>query len=301
MTNKAGYPRLSTGAQLGWAGLFLLVLGLVGVPGLHVKLALSAGAVRGYALAFTLSGILLWFLALGQSITGKFWGVALSGRNTYSLSRLQMAGWTWLVLSALAAAAICNLWGIGGTEIEKSLDITIDENLLLVMGIAFGSGVAAPGVLSLKAQGPDATDDEMQGAQQRMGDAAIQSQGRIIARTNRQDAVLSDFVKGDEVSNAGLVDLSKVQQLLITILLWASFAALTFREFVGSTGAITALPHLGERMVWFLGLSHAGYIAYKAVPKPAGVGATDTQAIASVVPPVSLALAPSRTGMPPPP
>ena len=32
-----------------------------------------------------------------------------------------MAGWTWLVVAALAAAALCNLWGIGASVDHESL------------------------------------------------------------------------------------------------------------------------------------------------------------------------------------
>src|SRR6202043_3004495 len=95
----------------------------------------------------------------------------------------------------------------------------------------------------------------------------ITNVGNVIARTHPDEAHLRDIVSGDEVANAGTIDLSKVQQLLITMLLLGTYIGMLLSMF-SKGDPITALPDLGERFVELMALSHAGYLVYKAVPKP---------------------------------
>jgi hypothetical protein len=80
------------------------------------------------------------------------------------------------------------------------------------------------------------------------------------------------------VANAGVVDLSKVQQLLVTILLIGTYTFLLIHTFSHADKGIDSLPGIGPRFIELMGISHAGYLVYKATPKSTS---TDTAAAAN--------------------
>jgi hypothetical protein len=80
--------------------------------------------------------------------------------------------------------------------------------------------------------------------------------------------------KGDDEANANYLDLSKVQMFFFTIILVLIYGVALGTMFMGvgdgvnrTTLAITAFPTLSATMVTLLGISQAGYLAYKAVPR----------------------------------
>ena len=141
-----------------WYGLSVvgLLVGLVFVPWF-------AGAPL-WSFIVTLGGTLCLLIAFGYQITTYAFGMLRDGQNGYSLSRLQMVAWTWLILSALIAVSAARLWhGTAG----EALNIYIPLNLFIVMGIAFFTGAASPALLSLKTQS-SSTPQQLQTARQRM-------------------------------------------------------------------------------------------------------------------------------------
>lgn len=246
----------------------------------------------------TLAATLCLFIAFGLAITNSGLGILRGSGNTYSLSRLQMAAWTWLILSALIAVAVARLWH-QADKASDALNIYIPSNLFIVMGISFFTGAAAPALLSLKTASPT-TPGQLQTARQRMDEQNVVSNGQLIVRNLQEAPHFGDLVEGDDVATAGTVDISKVQQLLITILLLGVYFAMLWNLFVSSTdkGQLwmiqgdlldnliknkdltcagdkgcgvgwTALPDFPASLVTLLAVSHGGYLAYKAVPRTA--------------------------------
>jgi len=233
----------------------LAAFAVAGGIAVNVWLAGAAGAPRLYAWLLTVAGIVLLCACIGKAISRSWTGVIESARNRVSLSRLQMFAWTVLVLSAVLTAGASNFFlGVDAS----ALSVAIPGDLLAVMGIAATSLVAAPAVLSLKAAPAPAA-------------AAAAAQG-VSSGIYRRPASLSaswlDLFRGDEEGNCATPDLSKIQQFLITVGLVALYGAMIGQMFLAA-GPIGALPPLGENFVWLLGISHAGYLAYKAVPHPA--------------------------------
>jgi hypothetical protein len=75
------------------------------------------------------------------------------------------------------------------------------------------------------------------------------------------------LVRGEETGNAASLDLGKLQNLFFTVALLIAYAAnLRGTLTVADTGAFAGLPELSEGLVSLLGISHAGYLTYKAVP-----------------------------------
>jgi len=214
----------------------------------------------------TLLCVLIAFVAgIGWAVDQRLDGALIDGRNLVSLSRLQAIAWTIIVLAAFAAAAAYNVARAGSDfSIVSSLSIQLPGDLLLAMGISATSLVGAPAILSLKTDQPTPPNAE-QAAADRTG-VSTTAIGQLFTKQNHADASLADLVTGDEVGNAGAVDISKVQQLLITIVLLGVYAVYVFGAFGATTSVITTLPALDKSFVWLLGLSHASYLAYKAAP-----------------------------------
>jgi hypothetical protein len=267
----------------------IMLLAVVAIPwclGGHYPLT-----VRTFGFAAVLVSLLALFLALGEHISDQAaLGVLLSGRNTYSLSRLQVVLWTWLIISALIAAVSARAWGLGGGGLATAMDIEINEDLFAVMGISLGTAAAVPSLLSLKAQA-GADPQQVQAAQVRMV-TPIGARGHLLVRPTGASALLRDLVQGDDLATAGIIDISKVQQLLITVLLVAGYAAMLFDLFLRS-GEIAAMPPFNGYFLTLLAVSHTGYLIYKAAPRTAPTSGADAQ------PPAAPVVAPPSRPAPP--
>lgn len=95
----------------------------------------------------------------------------------------------------------------------------------------------------------------------------VDTLGAVVFNTQLKNASLADLFEGDEVGNFVQVDLSKVQMLLITIVIVVAYATALSAMFLGakSTG-ITQFPDVDSSMVALLAISHSGYLVYKAIP-----------------------------------
>lgn len=187
----------------------------------------------------------LFVLAVGQGINGEWLGLLIDERRKMSLSRFQTVLWSVLILSALLAAVISNLRVASNPT--DALSISIPPELLGILGISVTSLAGAPLILNNKP--PDRVD------------------------TNRDSSDRPswfDMFKGDDVANKDSLDLSKVQMFYVTIILVLVYgAALAATFMAGDPGPpiISAFPGMNPTIVGLLGISHAGYLVYKAVPR----------------------------------
>jgi hypothetical protein len=96
-------------------------------------------------------------------------------------------------------------------------------------------------------------------------------QGTLYANPNINDASLSDMFEGDEVGNAGYIDLAKVQMFFFTIIVGLSYVFLVLSETMAKLATdsenVTALPVLSAGMIALLGISHAGHLAGKTADR----------------------------------
>jgi len=220
--------------------------------------------------------LLVAFLALvGVAINRRPAGILIDNRHRVSLSKFQAALWTVLILSALITSAAARAAvtpelppAAGGV-----VGFSIPAELLAAMGIALTSLVATPALLSNKTDGPAASAQSLTAAAEKTGRSAdmITSVGRVVGWRSAACAQWMDMFRGDDDSNAGAPDLSKVQQFLITLTLVGVYGASIWSGFVEPEakflqGPKLWLPPLDSNFVWLLGISHAGYLAYKAAP-----------------------------------
>lgn len=263
-------------------------------PPRPVRILASGGAIA--ALAGCFAGEIAWpraaeawlaavalivaFCAtLGVAINGRASGLLIDERNRMSLSRLQACAWSVLVLSAVLTAIAFRI----RTGIPDPISVGIPAELLAAMGISGASLAVSPAALRLKAvQSPPAGLPAQTAAQ--LGDSAEAApcQGLVYTRSSASGARWLDLFRGDEVCNAAAPDLSKVQHFLVSAIVIAAYAAGLWSAFCDANARVglAALPGFDPNLVWLMGLSHAGYLAYKAAPHgPPAIGPADAPAV----------------------
>ncbi len=258
-------PRLPPSAGWSLAGALCLAVGAAVLLNRHPEPGF--GRVAAAVNVITLAAA---FGAVSRALTGSALGFALSGQNRYSLSRAQVTAWTIVVFGTLLGFAEWNLIAHPG----EALSIDIPNPVLAMLGISIFAAVAAPAITSVKAQATQATDDQLATAKARSAVAGqpeptLRAVGPVVANEHPSNASWRDLFTGDDVSVAGLVDISKLQQAALTVIILAIYFAMAMRSF-NSGKAISTLPEVGESAAYLLAISNAGYLAYKAVPK-AGV------------------------------
>ena len=219
----------------------------------------------------------------GHGVTGHWRGLLIDQRNRMSISRLQFVGWTLLVLSGILTSALINL-ALGWDPLE----FTIPPELFVLMGISTASLVAAPAILGTKGKAaPGVAPMGILALKQQGYDDVYESDNVVVANKSPLKARWADLLKGEEVGNASVLDLGKVQMFFFTFVLllaYASALAATFRE---AQDAILTLPPIQDGMNVLLGISHTGYLSNKAVPH------TPTASAASPPPAAPPAAAPA--------
>ena len=99
---------------------------------------------------FVIAGFILVILTIGHGVTGTWKGAFVDNRNVMSLSRIQILGWTILVLSAFSTIALWNMFVTNHACLyanDSGCLPDIPEDLWLSMGISTTSMVASPLIL----------------------------------------------------------------------------------------------------------------------------------------------------------
>jgi hypothetical protein len=94
--------------------------------------------------------------------------------------------------------------------------------------------------------------------------------GMIFKNEKPSDATLSDLVCGQQISNAAVLDLSSLQNLFFTLILVGSYGAALGSYLVSQSSTKSPLhefPTLADSSIALLIISHAGYLASKAINK----------------------------------
>lgn len=251
-------------------------VGLVAIVVLMIAVGYRLGGSSGWLLNLVLLTVLATLL--GHGVTGRPSGLLIGERNAMSLARFQLVAWTVVVLSALFTAVFHNL--AAGADPSMALTIAIPGELWALMGISTASLVGSPLILSNKRAKKASPAERRQmvtmlAAAEGVGEEKIaertRNRGQVVVYASPADARLSDMFRGEELENAALLDLGKVQMFYFTLILLATYGLLLSRS-LESDGVIARFPALGEGMVALLGISHAGYLAHKAAPH-SGAGA----------------------------
>jgi hypothetical protein len=208
----------------------------------------------------------------GTHLKGLASGILIDSRNRYSLSQLQIVAWSALAVPALAVTLGNNALRMPATS--GFPDLSLDWTLIALMGISLGSFLTTPIALSVKSRqtpDPSAMENlESVAAQQGLSPESLSSNGSLVTKTSAKDARLSDLVTGEEIGNAATLDITRIQMLAITAVVWMTYAVLLFNTISlgGADGwLISSFPSFNSTLLALLLVSHAGYIAGKVAPK----------------------------------
>lgn len=241
-------------------GLLLMTI-LIFVLGYSVDVIHRIGLWWAVMALLTLSAVLI-----GQGITGQLMGILIDSRNKMSLSRLQLAMWTVLIVSAFV---VLFFWRLKAKGAGPALDFSIPGEIWGLLGISSAS-LAGSSLIKTnkKNQTPNLTEEtetvrkmEAQGQ-----DPSTQLvTGRTVLNEMPQQASWADLFRGEESGNASTVSLGKVQMFYFTIVAVMSYAYAIAQMF-GLQTLADAFPAVSSGLLGLLGISHAGYLAEKAVP-----------------------------------
>jgi hypothetical protein len=223
-----------------------------------------------------------------MAVRGRAYGVLIDERNRCSLSRLQMLLWTALLIVTLHVVFVSNVLRASATaqtpanaaqtpnvvSVVKALDVNFDWNLMVLMGLSIASYLSAPLALSRKAEAPTDTAGLQQNAgilaQEQKLQRPPSSQGNLLVKESSADARLADLVRGEEVSNAVVVDLPRMQMLLVTVVVVLTYATGLVALLAGHEPVIAKLPELNATLLMLIAVSHGGYLVGKLLPTTTG-------------------------------
>ncbi len=215
-----------------------------------------------WAFIGALAALTLMAVVIGWLLANRPLGILINEQNLMSLSRLQLLGWTILILAAYATFVFQRL----RQGDPHALEVTVDKMLWALMGISTTSLVGSAAIASVKSgQLPSQSSANRTAAITQEAPAAVldNSRGTLYANRTQEDAQLTDIFEGDEVGNAAHVSLGKLQLFYVTIVMFLAYAVMVLKN-LGGQPHLTALPVLPEGVIALLGISHAGYLSTKA-------------------------------------
>jgi hypothetical protein len=255
------------------------------------------------SLAFPISGLILSVallcIALGLGTKGRVFGIWIGPQNRISLARMQVTLWTMVVIGAFAAIALFNsgmlaesIRNAQASGAQALLDtlITFPSMPSMILA-ALGIAVASPMVSALikgdagtKAGDitVDLADDSQAKDKSGIGRFVDRLKGdgtALEVRATPADASLADLFLGETENDKNLVDVSRLQNVLITLSLVFGYGTLLVamvRDISPETivaalndgkSLFPSLPPPGGIFTTLLAASHGTYLVAKAAAK----------------------------------
>lgn len=219
-----------------------------GVGLLATAAALAAGLAIPFVETVTRAPMLAWlavaallsaaFGCFGKGTNGRWIGALIDDRYRVSVSRLQMAAWTILVISTVFAVAADNV----AHDRVNPLNITVPEELWVLMGISWISFSGSQLIKSTQ-----------------LTDQSVRAQGSVA------DAELTDLVRAEKRGEEDRLDLGKIQMMLLTVVVITAYSAAVAAMLTGDDPQ-RSLPPINGDIVTLLAISHAGYLTFKRLP-----------------------------------
>lgn len=236
--------------NLGFAlGLVFLFAVFMAAP----KFMVAEGAYLASVLSL---GAML--VLIGMVVVGRPLGILVNERNLMSLTRFQTVLWTVLIAASFSTLLLGAIYK--GQDPKALIDEAMRPDLLALMGISYASAVTATAMQAGK-QAKDAAADAVKKSKTINGPAADEPDGVLYRNVDMKHAAITDMFEGDEVADAHLVDMAKVQMFFFTIVSAAYFISRMWKA------PVTVVPELPANLIALMGISHAGYLGSKAVTK----------------------------------
>ena len=229
---------------------------------------------------FLLIGIAGLVIALGLGTKKRVAGVWIDTRNRVSLARAQVTLWTAVALAGYAALALFNI-GFAGI-VSSAADMAkfaafpvMPASIAAALGIAAASPMISALILPTK-DAPEKSGIAIRGEEdlriRGMPFFGAESEG-LQKRASPRLASIADIFMGEEKANADTVDVSRLQNVVITVMLVLGFfsylvamtSSINAATMLSARGPIfTSLPELGATFTSLLLVSHATYLVAKA-------------------------------------
>lgn len=239
---------------------FLLMLGAIALIAWHVRSALSWILV--------LAVMALFVAVLGTLMTGRPLGILIGERLTMSLSRFQMVLWTLIVVSAYFVVAIAR---VKQGDVADPLTVQVDWTIWALLGISTTSLVASPVMASGKKLKKPADDNvvKLAGAPYGESEEKVKQQLTGVLYGNKEiaEARFTDMFEGEELVNASLIDVAKLQMFFFTVVIALAYCAELLHMIAADdlSADEISLPKIHEGLLTLMGISHAGYLGSKGV------------------------------------
>jgi hypothetical protein len=193
-------------------------------------------------ISWVISAIVLILSAgwVGYSAKKNMLGILLDSRGRFSLSQFQVVLWTILIFSLLSGTFIARL--LNG--VDDPFNITIPDQLLVVMGISIGSTAAATAIKAAKDLDPNVTIKDANNTNPQLSQVYMVEEGKGPDNT---------------------VDIAKFQHLWLILIVAGAYmlTAIAVISRLTTPADFNMLPGFDNTMVTLLAISHAGYLAGK--------------------------------------
>lgn len=229
----------------------------------------------------TMAAFVLLLLAVGLAKKGLWFGVLIDDRNRISMARTQQVAWTALLIGAMAIMGWFNSTGI--SLIDQSARHTLDLFPYMVPALWAALGinlVATPFLSDVILNRKDAATTNPQPnppATPALGVRTLLTPAHIATKRSANEAAWTDLITGETEGNEQAIDISRVQHLVISGTLLTTYL-MALADALGDVGGpsimsamaanksiFTDMPGVGTgTFLGLLGISHAGYLIFKA-------------------------------------
>ncbi len=205
-------------------------------------------------------GILAMVLVGYFKRRGCLW-LFVDERGKYSLSRMQLFSWTVVVAAGFFAMAIQ----------QKTLDIEIPENLLILMGFSLTAAVGSQAIKSYKSSKPvrDAKGEIVYEDEKKEKPKTVLKE---LTPEEREEVKrhFTDVFSVEETGYDDMLDLGKFQMFWWTVIalglyLFMILSALATGQYCETISGkqVCSLPEISSTIVALMGLSQGAYLATK--------------------------------------
>ena len=226
------------------------------------------------------AGIAGLIIALGFGAKRRAAGAWIDTRNRVSLARAQVIIWTAVALSGYAALAMFNAGFAAAFGFDKLASFSVFPQIPASIAAALGIAGLSPMLSSLILPTKDKPEVELRDpvSDVRKRGAAFfgADTSGLDKRETPMEASIADIFMGEENANKDTVDVSRLQNVVITVTLALGFfsvlagmmSAIDAQALLGAKGPVfISLPAMGATFTSLLGISHATYLVSKAADK----------------------------------
>lgn len=183
-------------------------------------------------------------------LSNGFLRILIDTRGRFSLTHFQVVLWTIVILSTLIAVLISNHFDF------ESVKLT--PELLGLMGISAGSAVVATGVKANK-DAPGSGVTIAKAGTPRLKWNEVEQRMKEDTADPIEPHFAQIFLEEEGSMAEQVVSITKFQNFIFTLVILGVYVVGAWNK--------NGFPELSEKIVWLIGISHAGYVGGKVPNK----------------------------------